>query len=97
MRSPSTDPHASTRGLVARLIDSYNPGITMLVVLWIAAFALRARLVSNGTLESITDDALRSLLLVIPIMLVGWGLLVIVDRRFRLGLFRPRDDQGSST
>jgi hypothetical protein len=35
-----------------------------------------------------TDNALKSLLLVIPIMLVGWGILTIVDRRYRLGLFR---------
>jgi hypothetical protein len=76
------------RSLFSRLIDSYNPGITLLVVLWTVAFALRDRLLKAGPVEQSIDNAIKSLLLVIPIMLGAWAVLTVVDRRFRLGLFR---------
>jgi hypothetical protein len=75
------------RSLVSRLIDAYNPGITILVLLWMGAYAVRQRLIQTGALTDLVDDALKSLLLVIPLMLAGWGPLVAVDRRFRLGFF----------
>lgn len=89
---PRDDGAPSTRPIVARIIDSYNPGITLLVLLWIGAFAFRARLVQHGTLEPVVNDALRSLLCVIPIMLVGWAVLAVADRKFRLGLFKSGDN-----
>ena len=80
------------RGLIARIVESYNPGVTLLVLLWTAAFAVRERLAQRGMLERTADDALRSLLYVVPIMLVGWGVLVVADRRFGLGVFEKGDD-----
>ena len=92
MAAPQNDRARPACGRVTRLIDSYNPGITLLVLLWTAAFGLHGWLAQRGRLEQIGDDALRSLLYVIPIMLVGWGALALADRRFRLGLFRRGDD-----
>jgi hypothetical protein len=93
MSLPSQDDRAlPARGLIARIVESYNPGVTLLVLLWTAAFAVRERLAQRGMLERTIDDALRSLLYVVPIMLVGWGVLILADRRFRLGLFRKSED-----
>jgi hypothetical protein len=88
MQQPAAEDAHVQRSTFSKLVDSYNPGITLLVVLWTLGFAVRARLLKAGPLEEMTDNALKSLLLVIPIMLVGWGILTIVDRRYRLGLFR---------
>lgn len=88
MHRPTAKPARDQRSALAKLIDAYNPGITMLVVLWIVAFAAREKLIQTGALAEMGDNALKSLLLVIPIMLAGWGVLAAVDRRFRLGLFR---------
>jgi hypothetical protein len=38
-------------------------------------------------LSALADEALLSLLFVVPIMLIAWGALVVADRRFKLGLF----------
>ena len=85
---PAGDNRAlSARSLVSRIIGAYNPGITVLVLLWTGAFALRQQLIRTGALTDLVDDALKSLLLVIPVMLAGWGPLVALDRRFRLGIF----------
>ena len=92
MSAPRNDRVLPARGFVARIVESYNPGITLLVLLWAGAFGVRNWLTEHGQLEQIADDALRSLLYVIPIMLVGWGALVLADRRFRLGLFGRGDD-----
>jgi hypothetical protein len=89
MQEPTANEDALVqRSPLSKLIDSYNPGITFLVVLWTIAFALRERLLKAGPLELMIDNAIKSLLLVIPIMLAGWAVLTIIDRRFRLGLFR---------
>jgi hypothetical protein len=82
-------------GLFARVIDAYNPGVTMLLVIWSAAFALRSWLTRHEMLTKVGDDALRSLLYVVPIMLIGWPVMAIADRAFKLGLFparKPRND-----
>ena len=76
------------RALVQRVVEDFNPGVTVLVLIWTVAFALRARLTRLGILNDIGDEALRSLVYVIPIMLIGWGILAVADRRYRLGLFR---------
>lgn len=73
-----------------RLVDRYETGIAMLVATWTAAFLLRSRLSQIDRLSELANEALLSLLFVVPIMLVAWGSLVVVDRRFRLGLFRSR-------
>ena len=89
MKTDTRDDRATAPRLgVSRLIDHHNPGVTLLVVLWAAAFALRRRLIVAERLQEMGDNALKSLLFVIPIMLVGWGVLAVVDRRYRLGLFR---------
>lgn len=75
----------------ARVIDAFNPGVTMLVAIWSVGLALRGWLARNGLLTELGDDALRSLIYVVPVMLVGWGLLTVADRRFGLGLLRRRD------
>lgn len=80
-----------TRGLITRIVERFNPGVTLLVLLWTAAFAVRERLEQRGMLERTADDALRSLLYVVPTMLVGWGVLILADRRFGLGLFGKSD------
>ncbi len=76
------------RAFVERVVEDFNPGVTLLVLIWTVAFALRTRLTRLGMLNQIGDEALRSLVYVIPIMLVGWGILAAADRRYRLGLFR---------
>lgn len=94
--SPSSDNRdaaASPRGLIARVIDGYNPGVTMLVSIWAVGFAVRAWLLQRELLTQIADEALMSLLFVVPIMLVGWGVAAVADRRFKLGLFRSNDDR----
>jgi hypothetical protein len=88
MQQPAAEDAHVQRSAFSKLVDSFNPGITLLVVLWTLGFAVRERLLKAGPLEEMTDNALKSLLFVIPIMLVGWGILTIVDRRYRLGLFR---------
>ncbi|MEO7086466.1 MAG: hypothetical protein ABI442_06185 [Gemmatimonadaceae bacterium] len=89
MQRPTANEEALVlRSPLSKLIHSYNPGITLLVVLWTAAFALRERLLKAGPIDQLADNAIKSLLLVIPIMLAGWAVLTVVDRRYRLGLFR---------
>jgi hypothetical protein len=74
-----------------RLIDRYQTGVTLLVAAWTAGFVVRSRLAESGRLSDVANEALLSLLFVVPIMLVGWGALALADRRFKLGLFRRRD------
>jgi len=42
-------------------------------------------------LSELANEALLSLLFVVPIMLIAWGALVVADRRFKLGLFWSGD------
>jgi hypothetical protein len=65
------------RSVVARVIEIHNPGVTMLVAIWSAGFALRTVLIRREALTQIADEALLSLLLVVPLMLVGWGLMTV--------------------
>ncbi len=71
-----------------RLTDRYETGVAMLVAIWSAAFAIRSRLEQSGRLSEIRNEALLSLLFVVPILLVCWGVLAVADRRYKLGLFR---------
>lgn len=74
---PSSQP---PRGVVARVIDSFNPGVTMLVAIWSAGYATRTMLIRRGALTQIAEEALLSLLLVVPLMLIGWAVLTLVER-----------------
>ena len=74
-----------------RLIDRYETGVASLVVLWTAAFMLRGRLAQTERLTDIGNEALLSLLFVVPTMLVAWAALAFADRRFKLGWFGRRD------
>jgi hypothetical protein len=82
---------AGSAGTIASAILAQSSGITMLVIVWTMSFGVRWWLSQNGKLTQILDEALLSMLLVVPIMLIGWGLLAVADRAFRLGLFGRRD------
>ena len=82
----------SARALLARLVDRYETSVAFLVAAWTAAFLVRSRLAQTERLSELANEALLSLLLVVPIMLVAWGALV-VDRRFKLGLFWSGDSR----
>jgi hypothetical protein len=71
---------AQPRSVVARVIETYNPGVTMLVAIWSVGFSVRTMLIRRGALTQIAEEALLSLLLVVPLMLIGWGLLTVAGR-----------------
>jgi hypothetical protein len=79
-------------GAFTRLIDGFNPGVTMLVSIWVAAFALRRWLQDHELLSQIGYEALTSLIYVVPVMLVGWTALTISERWFGIRLSRGDDD-----
>ncbi|MGH7617328.1 MAG: hypothetical protein ACREPM_08885 [Gemmatimonadaceae bacterium] len=64
--------------------------MAFLVGVWTIGFVVRSRLDQSGRLGEVGNQALLSLLLVVPVMLVAWAALTLADRRFKLGLFRPR-------
>jgi hypothetical protein len=72
----------------SRVVDRYETGAALLVALWTVAFVLRSNLAQAERLSDVGNEALLSLLIVVPIMLVGWGVLAIADRRYGFGLFR---------
>lgn len=76
-----------SRGLLSRLIDNYNPAITLLVLVWVVGLTARRYLLERGQLEGLAERGLTSLTFVVPLMLVGWA----IDRYFGLGVF-PRED-----
>ncbi len=90
---PSLDPARirSVRARLARLVDRYETSVVFLVVAWTTAFLVRSRLAQAERLSELANEALLSLLLVVPIMLIAWGALVVADRRFKLGLFWSGD------
>ena len=81
----------SVRARLARLVDRYETSVAFLVVAWTAAFLVRSRLAQADRLSELANEALLSLLLVVPIMLIAWGALVAADRWFKLGLFWSGD------
>jgi hypothetical protein len=84
------EPEQPRPGLFARLIDAYHPGITMLVLVWVVGVSARRYLALRNDLSLVGDEALTSLIYVVPIMLVGWGVHAISKHLFGLGLF-PSD------
>ncbi len=87
----SLDPDSivSRRPRPARFVDRYETGVVLLVAMWTAAFLVRSRLAQSDRLTDLTNEALLSLLFVVPIMFVGWGALVVADR-FKLPQSRDR-------
>ena len=88
-QTPSLEPESidmeSTRR--PRLVDRYETGVAMLVAIWTVGFIARGRLARAGQLGDVRNEALLSLLFVVPIMLVAWGVLAAVDRWLQLGWF----------
>lgn len=82
-RSPAGD---DRRGFYARIIDNFNPAVTLLVLVWVVGLTARRILLERGQLEGIADRGLTSLAFVVPLMLLGWA----ADRYFDLGVF-PRE------
>ncbi|HEV8445602.1 MAG TPA: hypothetical protein VGQ44_02235 [Gemmatimonadaceae bacterium] len=74
-----------------RLVDRYETGVALLVTLWTASFVARVRLAYADRLSDVANEALLSLLFVVPIMLAAWGLLAAADRWLELGWFGSRD------
>jgi hypothetical protein len=81
-------PEKERRGLYARIIDNFNPAITLLVLVWVVGLTARRILIERGQLEGIADRGLTSLAFVVPLMLLGWA----ADRFFDLGVF-PREEE----
>jgi hypothetical protein len=88
----SLDPESivSPRPRAASFVDRYETGVALLVAAWTAAFLVRSRLAQSDRLTELANEALLSLLLVVPIMLVGWAALVVADRWFKLKQSRDR-------
>jgi hypothetical protein len=92
MRKYTPPTQASPTGLVARLIDAFNPGVTMLLGAWLGGLSVRRYFLDRSHLSQTGYEALTSLIYVAPSMLIAWGCLVVADRVFELGLFRRDDD-----
>ena len=90
---PSLEPESIvlTAATRVRLVDRYETGVALLVGLWTASFVARGRLAHADRLSDVGNEALLSLLFVVPIMLASWGLLVAADRWLDLGWFRSSD------
>jgi hypothetical protein len=70
----------STRQRV-RLADRHETGVAALVAVWTLAFLVRSRLAQTDRLGDLANEALLSLLFVVPAMLVGWAALALIERR----------------
>lgn len=79
-------------GLLSRLICAYNPGITLLVLVWVVGLTARRYLIERGQLSGFAERGLTSLAFVVPLMLAGWAVLAVADHYLNLGLF-PRDEE----
>jgi hypothetical protein len=74
-----------------RLADRYETGVALLAAIWTAAFIVRGRLAQADRLGEIGNEALLSLLFVVPTMLLAWGALAAADWWLDLGWFWSRD------
>ena len=86
---------ATLRRLWTRLIDGFNPGITLLVLVWVVGLTARRYLLERGRLEGFAERGLTSLAFVVPLMLAGWAVLAAADHYLDLGIF-PSDDERDS-
>ena len=87
-----TPPKRRSPGFFSRLIDNFNPGITLVVLVWVVGLTARRYLLERGQLTGFADRGLTSLAFAAPLMLVGWAVLAVADRYFDLGIF-PKDDE----
>jgi hypothetical protein len=78
--------------VLGRLIDAYNPGVTLLVLVWVIAHSVRRYLMEREALSRTGYEALTSLIYVVPVMLVGWALLTASKRFLGLSVFGRDDD-----
>jgi hypothetical protein len=78
---------------ITKVVNRYEPSVALLVAVWTAAFLLRSRLAATERLSDTGNEALLSLIVVIPIMVLSWGVLAFADRRLGLGLFRPNGER----
>jgi len=85
-------PEVQRAGLLARAIDRFNPGVTLLLAAWLAGLMVRNYFLDRGGLSQTGYEMVTSLIYVAPSMLLAWGFLVVADRYLNLGIFR-RDDE----
>ena len=72
-------------GRLSRLIDGFNPAITLLMAVWVVGLTARRYLLERELLTGFADRALTSLAFVVPLMLVGWAALEYLDKKFGTG------------
>ena len=72
-------------GRLARLIDGFNPAITLLMLVWVVGLTARRYLLERELLVGFADRALTSLAFVVPLMLIGWAALEYLDKKFGTG------------
>ena len=70
----------SVQARFSHLIDAYNPGVTFLVTVWVAGISVRKYLADHELLTQLRYEALTSLIYVVPVMLVGWAALTLIER-----------------
>ena len=70
----------TVRTALSKAIDAYNPGVTFLVIIWVAGLSLRKYLADHDQLTQLRYEALTSLIYVVPTMVVGWALMAWVER-----------------
>ena len=81
--APQSRPEPS--GRLAKLIDGFNPAITLLMLVWVLGLSARRYLLERDLLTGFADRALTSLSFVVPLMLVGWAVLEYLDKKFGTG------------
>ena len=82
---PTAQEHAEPSGRLAKLIDGFNPAITLLMLVWVVGLSARRYLLERELLTGFADRALTSLAFVVPLMLVGWAVLEYLDKKFGTG------------
>jgi hypothetical protein len=60
-----------------KLSDRAETGVALLVLVWCAALLARDYLARHEALTGLRNEALTSLLWVVPFMLLGWGLFAL--------------------
>ncbi len=80
-RSRHSDSSTRPAERAVRLSDRHETGVALLVAVWTGAFLVRSRLTQSARLGDLANEALLSLLFVVPIMLLGWAALALIDRR----------------
>jgi hypothetical protein len=82
---PAAPQQPAPNGPIARLIDGFNPAVTLLMAVWVIGLTARRYLLERELLVGFADRALTSLSFVVPLMLVGWAVLEYLDKKFGTG------------